>query len=225
MAGWFKHDIAAWMDGTENLDHEAYRAYHVICQLIYLNEGPIRSNSEGIAGRAKMSVRMFRRALETLISLGLISEKNGRLSNSRAEKEIENLETNRKNASKGGKSKAKSLENNDTTLASLPESSALRLEKTRLEKKESAPAPIVDLFPTPKSPDAAYYARFRELFGKDSGSLAKKLLTAKNNVLSEARAVLEASVTKDNPKEYIGGAMKSKNDGVPESWVRGDDYG
>jgi len=50
-----KHDIAAWMDGTEQLDAEPYRAYHVICQLIYLNEGPVPLQFRGpYAGRCKI---------------------------------------------------------------------------------------------------------------------------------------------------------------------------
>ncbi len=59
MAEWFKHDIAAWMNGTEHLDDGPYRVYHVICQLIYQCEKSINLNESGIAGRCKMSVRMF----------------------------------------------------------------------------------------------------------------------------------------------------------------------
>ena len=44
MVAFYKHDIAAWMDGTESLSDRAYRAYHVIVQMIYLNEGPIALN-------------------------------------------------------------------------------------------------------------------------------------------------------------------------------------
>jgi hypothetical protein len=35
MVTFFKHDIPDWMNGTEDLDAEEYRTYHVICQLIY----------------------------------------------------------------------------------------------------------------------------------------------------------------------------------------------
>lgn len=197
MASWYKHEIAAWMDGTEGLDHESYRAYHVICQLIYLNESPIRSNSEGIAGRCKMSVRAFRRALEGLISQGLISEKSGRLFNSRAEKELEKMENNRENAGKGGRAKAKALENKEVALAPLPAQSALRLEETRLEKKDGAPAPI-DL------PDKAYFKRSREILGeKTGGSMGAKVLRACDGNISRATVLIENASQKNSPIEYI----------------------
>ena len=52
MVAWYKHDIPDWMDGTEGLDDGPYRVHHVVCQLIYLNEGPIALNEKGIAGRS-----------------------------------------------------------------------------------------------------------------------------------------------------------------------------
>ncbi len=40
----YRHEIPSWMDGTEALSDGQYRLYHVVCQLIYQNEGPIRLN-------------------------------------------------------------------------------------------------------------------------------------------------------------------------------------
>lgn len=140
MVAWFKHDIPAWMDGTEALDDGPYRAYHVICQLIYLNEGPIALNEHGIAGRCKQSLRAFRANLKVLLDCGKLEILDGRLSNSRAEKELENLSDNRVNAGKGGKksgevrkSRSKPLKNNEPDEAPLQEDRSLktRLEKTR----------------------------------------------------------------------------------------------
>ena len=141
MVAWFKHDIPAWMDGTEALDDGPYRAYHVICQLIYLNEGPIALNEHGIAGRCKQSIRTFRASLKVLLELGKLTLSDGRLANSRAEKELENVAENRVNAAKGGQKSAKvrnapdnPLKNNSSDQASLPDDRSLR-EKTRPEKK------------------------------------------------------------------------------------------
>lgn len=145
MVAWFKHDIPAWMDGTEDLDAEPYRAYHVICQLIYLNEGPIALNEHGIAGRCKQSIRTFRTALKTLLELGKLTLCEGRLGNSRAGKELEKVSENRVNASEGGKksgesrnSATKSLETNNAVEATLQGGRSLktREEETREEKKE-----------------------------------------------------------------------------------------
>lgn len=147
MVAWFKHDIPAWMDGTEGLDDGPYRAYHVICQLIYLNEGPIALNEHGIAGRCKQSIRMFRTSLKALLDLGKLTLVDGRLDNSRAEKELEKVAENRVNAGKGGEKSGEarnagtnSLKNNDQSEASLQETGSLK-EKTRLDDKEHCPEP------------------------------------------------------------------------------------
>lgn len=201
MAGWYKHDIAAWMDGTEELDHEPYRVYHVICQLIYLNEAPIKINASGIAGRCKMSVRAFQKAFEFLISEGFISVESDRISNSRATKELEKMGINRENAAKGGKAKAKSLENNRVPLASLPQQSALRLEETRLEKKDGAPAPV-------DPPDKAFFQRSRQVLGpKAGGSMGARILKAYDGNISRATVLIENASQKDSPIEYVSKAL------------------
>jgi uncharacterized protein YdaU (DUF1376 family) len=145
MVAWYKHDIPAWMDGAEALDAEPYRAYHVIVQLIYLNEGPVALNEHGIAGRCKQSIRTFRAALKVLLDTGKLTLSDGRLANSRAGKELEKVSENRVNASEGGKNSGKSrnstdkpLENNNTDEASLQNNRSLktREEETREDKKE-----------------------------------------------------------------------------------------
>ncbi len=145
MVAWYKHDIPAWMDGTASLSDGAYRAYHVICQQIYVNEGPIALNERYLAGSCNQSVKAFRGNLKELTDAGKLVEIEGRLSNSRAVLELENVSENRKNAAKGGKNSGKarknsaehsssensSNENNDDSEATLQQN---RTEKTRLEK-------------------------------------------------------------------------------------------
>lgn len=140
MVGWYKHDIPAWMDGTEALSDGAYRAYHVICQLIYLNEGPVALNEHGIAGRCRQSLRAFRRNLEELKQSGKLTLENGRLRNSRADQELEKVGENRINAGKGGENSGKSRKPPDKSLkihdppeASLQQDRSLR-DETREEK-------------------------------------------------------------------------------------------
>ena len=229
MVNWYKHDIPAWMDGTEALDAEPYRTYHVICQLIYLNEGPIALNEHGIAGRCKQSIRTFRASLKTLLDLGKLTLSDGRLDNSRAEKELENVSENRVNASKGGKKSAevrnlhhKSLKNNDQDQATLQNIRSLktREDETREDKKDGTKVPIVNLFPmddSPPSEEKSYFARSREILGKSAGGVAKKLLTAKKGIIAEARAAVEMASTKHDPMAYVQGAIRgaaSKSEGV-----------
>jgi hypothetical protein len=139
MVAWFKHDIPAWMDGTEALDDGPYRAYHVICQLIYLNEGPIAHNEHGIAGRCKMHILKFRKCLDHLVTIGKLTiNPDHTIDQPRANLELQKIGTNRVNAGLGGSSPRKSLKNNDPVEATLHEDRSLktREEETREEKKE-----------------------------------------------------------------------------------------
>jgi hypothetical protein len=103
MVAWYKHDIPDWMDGTEGLDDGPYRVYHVVCQLIYLNEGPIALNEKGIAGRCNQSTRAFRANLQVLLDQKKLTLADGRLANSRADFELEKVAENREHAGKGGR--------------------------------------------------------------------------------------------------------------------------
>jgi hypothetical protein len=111
MVGFYKHDIPAWMDGTEALSDGAYRAYHVIVQLIMLNEGPIALNERGIAGRCNQAIKSFRVHLDALLKAGKLILCDGRLSNPRAEIELQAVRKNRENAGKGGSSPKKLPQN------------------------------------------------------------------------------------------------------------------
>ncbi|GJD74127.1 YdaU family protein [Methylobacterium goesingense] len=106
MVGFYKHDIPAWMDGTEKLSDSAYRAYHVVVQLIMLNEGPIALNERGLSGRCNMTVKAFGRALAELIAADKVTVEDGRIHNARAGRELESVMKNRENAGKGGKTRA-----------------------------------------------------------------------------------------------------------------------
>lgn len=83
MVAFYRHDIPGWMDGTEALGHLEYRAYHVICQLIYLNDGPISFNERGIAGRCNMRLDHFRKALAALVQGGKVRVADGVVFNER----------------------------------------------------------------------------------------------------------------------------------------------
>jgi uncharacterized protein YdaU (DUF1376 family) len=213
MVAFFKHDIPAWMDGTEALDDGPYRAYHVICQLIYQCEGPVTLNEHGIAGRCKQSIRSFRANLKVLLDLGKLTLSDGRLTNSRAEKELEKICENRVNASEGGKksgevrkSAAKPLKNNNTGEAPLQEDRSLktRLEETREENKDAAGAALAS------SAEVDYFRRIKEIIGPSAGGLGKKLLDAKGSI-PLARAAVEQASTKENAREYLGAIIRNRD--------------
>jgi Protein of unknown function (DUF1376) len=106
MVEWYMHAIPDWMDGTEGLDDGPYRAYHVICQLIYLNNGPIALHEHGIAGRCNQHILAFRNNLKTLLDAGKLSLTDGRLSNNRAATELQRVRNKRATSAKGGRNSA-----------------------------------------------------------------------------------------------------------------------
>lgn len=237
MVAWFKHDIPAWMDGTEDLPDGAYRAYHVICQLIYLHEGPIALNEHGIAGRCHQHVLTFRKNLKTLIDAGKLTLVDGRLSNDRAAIELQQVANQRATSGKGGRGSSgvakrlvggspevdprltvgqsdNPLKTNNVILSPLFDHEH---HKTRLEKTREEEAPLA-----PSSPEKDYFARCRQVLGdRHGGPLGAKLLSAKSKNIAIARAAIETASTKDRPREYIG-AIINRRDAPEDLRARGE---
>lgn len=222
MASWYRHDIAAWMDGTEGLGDAEYRVYHIVCQLIYLNEGPIRVNEKGIAGRCNMHVLTFRPVLRKLVVTGMLKMTDDRLSNPRASTELKRLKS-KSNPTQtstvppvdpdrtstgpddnGGEGlENKPLENKEAASIASPQT---RLDKTRQESSvpngTGADAPVID-------EKTRLYRRAKEVLGKNSGGVVTKLLKAYDNNVRRALSVVEAANASADPAEYIGGAMRN----------------
>jgi uncharacterized protein YdaU (DUF1376 family) len=154
MVAYYKHNIADWINGTGGLSHTEYRVYHVICQLIYLNEGPIANNERGIAGLCSMHVNAYRSALKNLVEAGKIqhdtgsttnghrSYNQGTLSQHRADTELTLIGDRRETAGRGGRHKAaNALKNKEAALPEQNDTSTIktRLDKTRLDKNTPLP--------------------------------------------------------------------------------------
>ncbi|MEN3212256.1 DUF1376 domain-containing protein [Methylorubrum populi] len=199
MVGFYKHDIPAWMDGTEALSDGAYRAYHVIVQLIMLNEGPIALNERGLAGRCNQTLKLFLRHLDELVQAGKLVVADGRIRNKRASQELDSVRKNRENAGKGGKisgerrktpadfenEAAKSLENNNQDEATLHNDRSLK-EKRRED------TPIV-----PKGTEPEGFAEFRASYPKRSTAFP---------ATQARKRWLEARKRGAEPAEIIAGA-------------------
>ncbi|MGY8665699.1 DUF1376 domain-containing protein [Bradyrhizobium sp. UFLA05-109] len=156
MVEWYMHNIPDWMDGTEGLDDGPYRAYHVVCQLIYLNNGPIALHEQGIAGRCNQHILAFRKNLKTLLDAGKLSLIDGRLSNDRAATELQRVHNHRLTSAKGGKASAgvrkrlnggqhdNSLKDNDQPSSPLfdQQHHKRREEESREDKKEEDDASL-----------------------------------------------------------------------------------
>jgi hypothetical protein len=111
------------MDGTEDLNDREYRAYHVVLQCIYLQEGPIKCNERGLAGRCNQDVRVFRKALAGLVDKNKLIWIGGDLFNVCAAQELHGIDMNRIRAGHGGTRRAeraaKRLKNKGEGQASL----------------------------------------------------------------------------------------------------------
>jgi hypothetical protein len=225
MANWYKHDIAAWMDGTEQLDDASYRVYHVTVQLIYLNEGPIRLNEAGIAGRCKMHILKFRKVIAGLVHLGLLQFEDGKLFNVRAKSELQRLPTRRlptpnrpppparpppnlgsTSGQQGGGSVRglpdKPLESQD--VATQPDLlDKTRLDKTRPERKEGPVGPV-DL-------EKQFYDRAVEVIDaspKEARTIAGSLLKAHGKNIAQARSALEQAAGRSSAKQFLWGHIQ-----------------
>jgi uncharacterized protein YdaU (DUF1376 family) len=226
MVAFYKHHIPDWMNGTEKLSDGAYRAYHVICQLIYLNEGPIVLNERGIAGRCNQSVRAFTRHLAELIDATKVTLENGVIFNSRAEKELEILKTNRENGKTGGeisgkvrKEAAKSLNGKGSSEAPLQvdrsASSRARTGETRLDSsslRSEAPAePDAARSPTENSDARTLLfrdglAKLAAISGRTETKLRAVLGRWLRDVDDDALRILTliAKADRDRPADPIG---------------------
>lgn len=76
---------------------------------------------------------------------------------------------------------------------------------TKKEKKDAGTSPA------PVTQEAELFARGKDVLGKDAGGLIRRLLNAKNNNVSLARAAIEQASTKQDPREYIGAIIKGKD--------------
>jgi len=66
--------------------------------------------------------------------------------------------------------------------------------------------------PPQNSPEFDYYRRIKEVVGPSAGGLGKKLLDAKSGNVALARAAVEQASTKQEPREYLGAIIRTRED-------------
>jgi len=211
MVEFYNHRIAMWMDGTQGLSDGAYRAYHVIVQLIYLHDGPITFNERGLAARCNQHVLAFRRFFKELTDSQKLAVVDGKVHNRRATDELSRIATRRERKAQGSKAEtpdqpprgppgvrrgsgeglpSKSLKNKDPTFFDSEP------KKEREESEEpngsSAEDPLADL-----------YKKGKAIMGTNSGGLIRKLVASKNGNIGAARRAIEDASTTMNPREYV----------------------
>jgi hypothetical protein len=220
MVAFYQHDIASWMDGTESLTDGEYRVYHVICELIYLNNGPILMNESGIAGRCNQHTLKFRVNFAKLIERKKLAfNEGGKITNARVSCELKKIASRRRSktsdpqatsgqpgggvegvtpGSPGGKP-AKPLKTQEGDLFAVP------LEKKK--KNIGTPAKAGGQSPL-EIARKELFDRGKEVLGEGAGGMIQQLLAAKHGNIALARAAIEQASTMDNPRQYIGAIIR-----------------
>lgn len=90
-----------WLAGTAELDIAARGVYITACALIYSRGGPIAHNV--LRSFCPGDLRVYRRALETLLTLGKLTESDGYLSQKRCISELEVAEKRVVSAAENGR--------------------------------------------------------------------------------------------------------------------------
>jgi hypothetical protein len=122
MAEFYKFEIANWNEGTANLTLEQEAAYLRIINAIRLSDQPITFNLFVLCGLWRCNERKAKRILQELIDAGKVYVEDGKIINKKAVEAASNLRglrverasAGRRGGIESGKSRRKSLENNDS---------------------------------------------------------------------------------------------------------------
>ncbi len=218
---WYKRYGADFIAGTLGLSLEEKGAYSIILDLIYDRGQGIPDDARYIAGACGCSVRKWNSIRQRLIDLGKIIAEDGIISNSRAEKEIENAaktarklaENGRKGGEKSAEKRSEANENNDIGEAPLehrahkPEARGQRLDSPSEKNTPSgAQAPHID-FSNPT--DAQVYAFGKFVLGRSAGGVITNLLKKCEGDLAYAAHWLSEAQHKETPMEWVQGVIRS----------------
>lgn len=109
---WYPRYPADFIDGTLGLSLEEKGAYAIVLDLIYDRRGAVADDPRYLAGVCGCSIRKWRQVRARLIETGKLVTRGDRLSNERAEFELEiSSKTTRKLAESGSKGGHKRAEN------------------------------------------------------------------------------------------------------------------
>lgn len=138
LAEYYKHEIAKWNVATDDLTLEQEAAYHRVVGMIRLYERPFRHNLRVLSGMWRCNERRASRILNELIEAGKLRIEDGFIIDEKAvddasklrQSRVDKQSAGRQGGIESGKSRRKSLENNNTDEAP----ASTREEKAREEK-------------------------------------------------------------------------------------------
>lgn len=155
---WYRRYPADFINGTFGMTLEEKGAYSLILDLIYARGGPLPDDARSIAGACGCSVRKWTAIRDRLISLGKITVRDGLISNSRADLELENSsklarnlsENGAKGGNKSAEKRAEMKKINDLGEAPLKPRTRVRTEQNRTDKNHPSDGNAQARDPTPR---------------------------------------------------------------------------
>jgi uncharacterized protein YdaU (DUF1376 family) len=134
MRRWYKRCPSDFIMATMKLTLEEKGAYSLCLDLMYDRGGPIPDDPRWLAGICNVSLRKWATLRDSLIAYGKLVERNGFLTNERAEEEIASAEKSSReraeSGSKGGRTRAQKDGGNNKN-SDLGEAEVKREEKIR----------------------------------------------------------------------------------------------
>jgi hypothetical protein len=149
-----------------------------------------------LASLCGCSDREIKTLLRELKSAGVCSEDNGVVYSRRMKADTEKAARDKANGKRGGNPRVIQGVNPPANPPDNGEDKAQIPEARNQNKKNGAAAPILD-------PQAALFARGKEVLGPSASGMVAKLLKTKGGIVPHARAVLEQASTKHNPTQYV----------------------
>jgi len=135
-----------WLIDTARLTPEERGIYIQIVCMIYANRGPIENDAKWIAGQSGCSTRKAKKIISELFQKKILIENGSKISQKRAENELETKREHLENSSKGGQNSAekkrKNKENKDLASSgtTYPQHTPIATATVPL-----SPSPIVDV--------------------------------------------------------------------------------
>lgn len=167
-----------WLFDTGRLTPEERGIYIQIVCLIYANRGPIENDANWIAGVSGCSSRKVKAVVSSLIQKKFLTENGSKLSQKRAEYELNNKRTHLENSAKGGRKKAEN-ESEDSENKDLASSDDDEPPPTPIASP--SPSPIAkektsSSEPEPSSPEIQMaFSIYNEVAKRNSIPIAQKL--------------------------------------------------
>jgi len=239
---WFKCYPSKLIGAMAAMQPDEGYLYVTILLRIYETGGAIKDTAKILSRRTGMTERRVLSVIGSLVEMGKITVSDGLIDSESTHEVLAASEEVSNAAKRAGKQSAlvrvgKSEQNQQNIETSVdPALNARSTTKTKIkdiDKREDSSslrsdAPQLRLIEPDHSdpfrqnlkpgrqistdPKTDFYRRGEELLGKNQGGFLRKVLTAKEDNISLARAALEMAATKPDPKRYLGGVINSNRE-------------